>query len=58
YIVPIPGSRKIERLQENANALTISFSQEEMQEIENSINELKAVVFSGLPKSLEKRWDS
>lgn len=58
YIVPIPGSRKIERLKENAQAADIILTKEEIQRIDRAIELLDVSVFSGPPKSLEKRWDS
>ena len=58
YIVPIPGSRKIERLQENAQTAEITLTKDEIQSIDLAIESLDVAVFSGPPKSLEKRWDS
>lgn len=58
YIVPIPGSRKIERLRENALAADITLTEVEIQSIDRAIESLDVDVFSGPPKSLEKRWDS
>lgn len=57
YIVPIPGSRKPERLLENARAAEIVLTDEEVEKIDQVIGRLDAAVFSGPPKSLEKRWD-
>jgi aryl-alcohol dehydrogenase-like predicted oxidoreductase len=37
WIVPIPGSRKLERLEENAGALAIHLSPDDLQEIERAI---------------------
>jgi aryl-alcohol dehydrogenase-like predicted oxidoreductase len=37
WIVPIPGSRKIERLEENIGALTIHLSPDDLQEIQRAI---------------------
>ncbi len=38
WIVPIPGSRKIERLDENIGALAVEFTQDDLQEIKNAIS--------------------
>lgn len=40
WIVPIPGSRKLERLDENLGALDIDLTPGDLQEIENSVSKL------------------
>ncbi|MDO4555307.1 MAG: aldo/keto reductase [Lachnospiraceae bacterium] len=48
YIVPIPGSRKLERLKENAKAADISLTNEEVTQIDNQLNQIKTSgVFGG-----------
>ncbi len=37
WIVPIPGSRKVERLEENIGALTVHLSPDDLQEIQRAI---------------------
>lgn len=43
WIVPIPGTTKINRLTENNKATSILLSKEELQEIENSASQIKIV---------------
>ena len=40
WIVPIPGTTKLHRLQENVAAATIELSEEDLREIESSISEI------------------
>lgn len=40
WIVPIPGSRKLERLDENIRALVIEFSSDELREIESALSKI------------------
>jgi len=40
WIVPIPGSRKIERLDENMGALAVELTPDDLREIESAISEL------------------
>jgi aryl-alcohol dehydrogenase-like predicted oxidoreductase len=40
WIVPIPGTTKLHRLQENIAAATIELSEEDLREIESSISEI------------------
>lgn len=48
YIVPIPGTRKIERLIENLGSADIDLSKEEVSNIDNSLNNMKmSEVFGG-----------
>lgn len=45
YIVPIPGSSKIERIRENAEAVNITFTSTEMQKINNLLAKIDFSVF-------------
>ena len=48
YIVPIPGTRKIERLIENLGSADIDLSKEEVSNIDNALNNMKmSKVFGG-----------
>ena len=48
WIVPIPGTRKLKRLQENAGAADIRLSAEEVRELDEALNQMKmSVVFGG-----------
>ena len=50
YIVPIPGSRKVERLQENAGAADIDLTVEEVATIDERVNNMEmSGVFGGSP---------
>jgi len=40
WIVPIPGSRKLERLDENIGALAIELTPDDLREIENAISQI------------------
>ncbi len=40
WIVPIPGSRKLERLDENIGALAIALTPNDLQEIKSAISKL------------------
>ena len=49
WIVPIPGTRRPERLQENAGAAGIKFTQEEVQAIDEALDSMEmSDVFGGL----------
>ena len=41
YIVPIPGTTKLHRLEENIGAIEISLSQEDMKKINTSLEQMK-----------------
>lgn len=41
YIVPIPGTTKLHRLEENLGAMEISLSQEDMKKINTSLEQMK-----------------
>ena len=48
YIVPIPGTRKLERMKENAGAADISLSTSEVQTLDNALDNMKmSAVFGG-----------
>jgi len=47
FIIPIPGSRKLSRLEENFNASYIELSQEEIQNIDKQLETMEFDVFGG-----------
>lgn len=47
YIIPIPGSRKIERIEENYNAGNIKLTQDEIKVIDDLIHSIDFDVFGG-----------
>ena len=47
YIVPIPGSRKLERIQENFDAGKIMLTEEEIKEIDAKLANMEFEVFGG-----------
>ncbi len=47
YIIPIPGSRKIERLQQNFDSGKIYLSKEEIQAIDDKLDTMDFKVFGG-----------
>lgn len=47
FIIPIPGSRKLSRLEENFNASHIELSQEEIQNIDKQLETMEFDVFGG-----------
>lgn len=50
YIVPIPGTRKLERLRENAGAADILLTAQEVNAIDKRLNQMKmSQVFGGSP---------
>ena len=40
WIVPIPGSRKLERLDENIGALTVALTPDDLREIQSAISKI------------------
>ncbi|MDM8153768.1 aldo/keto reductase [Bacteroides gallinaceum] len=55
WIVPIPGTRKLARLKENAGAADIMFTPEEVQAIDDALNGMEmSGVFGGLNVKQEK----
>lgn len=47
YLVPIPGSRKADRLRENADAAKIKLSPEEIIEIDSALDQMELSVYGG-----------
>jgi aryl-alcohol dehydrogenase-like predicted oxidoreductase len=47
WIIPIPGSRKIERLRENLNAIEIHLSNSEIAYIDGLLDQMDFLVFGG-----------
>jgi aryl-alcohol dehydrogenase-like predicted oxidoreductase len=43
WIVPIPGSRKLERLEENIGAVAVELTSEDLREIENAMAQITVV---------------
>jgi aryl-alcohol dehydrogenase-like predicted oxidoreductase len=43
WIVPIPGSRKLERLDENIGALSVEFTADELRDIDDAVSKLTIV---------------
>ena len=53
WIVPIPGTRKLERLEENLAALGVDLNQEDLQEIDNASSRIR-IEGARYPEELEK----
>ncbi|GCE29408.1 aldehyde oxidase [Dictyobacter alpinus] len=53
WIVPIPGSRKIERLDENIGALAVNLSPDDLQEIERATSQI-TIQGDRYPEQLER----
>ena len=47
YIIPIPGSRKLERLHENFGAASVALSAEEVSRVDELLDGLDLMVFGG-----------
>lgn len=47
FIIPIPGSRKFERIEENYNAGNIKLTQDEIKVIDDLIHSIDFDVFGG-----------
>jgi aryl-alcohol dehydrogenase-like predicted oxidoreductase len=43
WIVPIPGSRRLERLDENIGALSVQFTPDELRDIDDAVSQLTIV---------------
>jgi len=56
WIVPIPGSRKLERLNENIGALAVELSPSDLREIESAISKI-TVQGVRYPENLKKMTD-
>jgi len=55
WIVPIPGSRKLERLDENIGALTVELTPDDLREIKSAIVKI-TVQGDRYPEELKKQW--
>lgn len=53
WIVPIPGTTKLHRLEENLGAVDIELTAEDMQEIDNATTEVQ-VLGNRYPEKLEQ----
>lgn len=47
YIIPIPGSRKVERLKENLGSANVALTQSEIADIDARLNGMDFLVFGG-----------
>ena len=54
WIVPIPGSRKLERLEENIGAVAVELTADDLQEIENALSEI-TIQGDRYPKDIERQ---
>jgi len=54
WIVPIPGTRKLERLEENMGAVDIELAPEELNDINSALSEI-TIAGDRYPEELEKR---
>jgi aryl-alcohol dehydrogenase-like predicted oxidoreductase len=54
WIVPIPGTRKLERLVENLGAVKIELTPEELRDINSALSKI-TIVGDRCPEELEKR---
>jgi aryl-alcohol dehydrogenase-like predicted oxidoreductase len=55
WIVPIPGSRKLARLDENIGALAVELTPDDLREIESAISKI-TVQGDRYPEELKKQW--
>ncbi len=55
WIVPIPGSRKLERLDENIGAASVELTPDDLREIESAISKI-TVQGDRYPEELKKQW--
>jgi aryl-alcohol dehydrogenase-like predicted oxidoreductase len=55
WIVPIPGSRRLDRLDENIGALKVELTPDDLQEIESAISQI-TVQGERYPEELKKQW--
>ena len=55
WIVPIPGSRKIDRLEENIGALTVQLTPDDLVEIQSAISQI-TVQGERYPEEVKKQW--
>ena len=54
WIVPIPGTRKRERLDENIGAVAVTLTADDLREIDNAASKI-AIQGARYPEALEKR---
>ena len=54
WIVPIPGSRKLERLDENIGALAVELTPDDLQEIEKALSKI-TVQGARYPQEIERQ---
>lgn len=54
YLVPIPGTRKIERMLENLRAAEITLTQQEVQNLDDALEKMKMSEVFGGSKVLRK----
>jgi aryl-alcohol dehydrogenase-like predicted oxidoreductase len=54
WIVPIPGSRKLERLEENMGAVAVELTAGDLQEIESALSEI-TIQGDRYPKDIERQ---
>jgi aryl-alcohol dehydrogenase-like predicted oxidoreductase len=54
WIVPIPGTRKLERLDENLGAVNIELTPEELRDVNSALSKI-TIVGDRYPEELEKR---
>jgi aryl-alcohol dehydrogenase-like predicted oxidoreductase len=54
WIVPIPGTRKTERLEENIGSVAIELTSEDLQEIDSAVSKI-TIQGARYPEELEKR---
>ena len=56
WIVPIPGTRKLERLEENIGAVAVELTSEDLREIDSAASQI-TIQGARYPENLEKRAD-
>ncbi len=54
WIVPIPGTRKLERLEENIGAVAVELTSEDLREIDSAVSKV-TIQGARYPEELEKR---
>jgi aryl-alcohol dehydrogenase-like predicted oxidoreductase len=54
WIVPIPGTRKLERLEENIGAVAVELTSEDLYEIDGAASKI-TIQGARYPENLEKR---
>jgi len=57
WIVPIPGSRRLERLDENIGAIAVELTPEDLREIQSAIAKI-TVEGERYPEEIKKQWGS